>query len=338
MIVLGSVSSAIAPLLLVAKRSRTMVIYTLAGAFFNALACFMVSNTKSYEDSLTNKALFILLLNLTLAGGATKLPKNALPTRTIFKIWVIQNIFSLISLGVLHYQRLQRLAKEKEELEAWVNAKPEEKVTRELVKEAILLAVNTKGFPVLSYSSLPKCADKKFPRITDLPPEIGRLSHCINLVLLGHQLTTIPEEIANLTLKNLDISGNAFESLPPILCKLQSLEELVANSNKIDILPEPIGDLKKLRVLFLGNNQLEKLPEAIGDCHSLTHLYFWMNNLKTVPKNIGNLQHLKFLNLDDNPIESLPEEIRNLPKTCEIKVFGRTYTPNTVSLTPPDTH
>ncbi|HRJ16967.1 MAG TPA: leucine-rich repeat domain-containing protein, partial [Saprospiraceae bacterium] len=79
--------------------------------------------------------------------------------------------------------------------------------------------------------------------LTQLPAEIGSLSHLTELYLYGNQLTSLPPEIgqlSELTLLNLD--GNQFTELPESLSQLQYLRTLSLHRN-----PLPAAEVEKIR-------------------------------------------------------------------------------------------
>ena len=183
--------------------------------------------------------------------------------------------------------------------------------------------------------------------LTELPPEIGKLTQLKTLILgkrdeegyecVGNQLTTLPAEIANLTdLQTLLIADNQLKSLPQVLSKLKNLRELDLSvnalqslskniigtlialttldlsANQLTTVPEAIGTLSNLMTLDLSNNQLTTVPEAIGSLSALTTLVLRSNQLTMLPKTIGNLTALTWLDLSYNQLTMLPEMIGNL--------------------------
>ncbi len=88
-------------------------------------------------------------------------------------------------------------------------------------------------------------------RLTELPPEIGLLTHLEKLYLNNNNLTELPAEIGQLT----------------------NLKYLGLNRNKLTKLPPEIGQLENLQHLLLAyNDDLEELPPIIGGLELLEHL------------------------------------------------------------------
>lgn len=67
--------------------------------------------------------------------------------------------------------------------------------------------------------------------LSELPREIGLLTHLIELDISGNWLTDLPEEIRQLkNLKRLNLSNNLFTSLPE-LSQLPNLESVELDAN-----------------------------------------------------------------------------------------------------------
>lgn len=82
--------------------------------------------------------------------------------------------------------------------------------------------------------------------LTELPPEIGRLTQLKNLrvgyIIAKPRITNLPPEIVQLT----------------------NLEWLDLSQNNLSGLPSGIGQLTSLRTLDLSQNRLSRLPDEIG--------------------------------------------------------------------------
>merc|ERR1712137_1310054 len=100
-------------------------------------------------------------------------------------------------------------------------------------------------------------------QIEDLPPSIGNLQKCKQLLLNSNDLTSLPDEISKiLTLELLDCTQNRINLIPNSISKLPNLTELYLTDNKMFVggLPDCIGDIKPLKRLCISGNQLEELP------------------------------------------------------------------------------
>ena len=123
--------------------------------------------------------------------------------------------------------------------------------------------------------------------------QLGRISidfdYSVELMLtkldLGQNaLSEIPPEIGRLTsLRVLNLVGNALDRLPNEICALEKLEILGLKSNKLSSLPECIGNLGAMRALFITDNSITELPKSIGDLHHLKKLQAGSNSLTYLP-------------------------------------------------------
>jgi len=167
-------------------------------------------------------------------------------------------------------------------------------------------------------------------RLTSLPEQIGNLTNLVSLNLGSNNLASLPEQIGNLTnLKWLYLRSNNLASLPEQIGNLTNLELLYLESNKLASLPEQIGNLTNLELLYLGSNKLASLPEQIGNLTNLVSLNLRSNNLASLPEQIGSLTNLVSLNLDRNNLASLPEQIGNL---TNLEWLNISYNPNLSNL------
>ena len=151
--------------------------------------------------------------------------------------------------------------------------------------------------------------------LTELPPEIGKLTQLETLILakevkgryLGSDLTKLPPEIGLLkNLKSLQAIGNwryrfrniHFPNAKP--------------GNQLSQLPPEIGQLTNLQQLDLSENQLSQLPPEIVQLTNLQQLDLRANQLSQLPPEIVQLTSLQYLDLRSNPIP-IPPEILNSP-------------------------
>ncbi|MFG6099602.1 COR domain-containing protein [Leptothoe sp. ISB3NOV94-8A] len=177
--------------------------------------------------------------------------------------------------------------------------------------------------------------------LTELPPEIGKLTQLETLILakevkddsfgkyFGNSLTKLPAEIGLLkNLKSLiifgnwryahrsffpsDKPGNQLTQLPLEISQLKVLQNLDLRSNQLTQLPPEIGQLTSLQNLDLRSNQLTQLPPEIGQLTNLQNLDLRSNQLTQLPPEIGQLTSLTQLDLSSNQLTQLPPEIGQL--------------------------
>lgn len=149
----------------------------------------------------------------------------------------------------------------------------------------------------------------------------------------------------NLSIKTIDVSGNAVKALPvefytmvhlKILhasrCSIQrvsdltSLERLVQldldkNDLEVDVLsPLPVSLLR----INLANNHFSGLPPSLHNLISLVELNLSGNRIQSLT-GVGHLVSLINLILDNNQIEEIPEEASNLKKLKQISLKGNKF-------------
>jgi hypothetical protein len=116
--------------------------------------------------------------------------------------------------------------------------------------------------------------------LTQLPPEIGRLTNLHSLYLSYNNLTSLPPEIGQLSnLQLLDLRHNNLTSLPPEIGQLANLEELYLSYNDLTSLPPEIGQLSNLQILDLRSNDLTSLPSEMSQLTQVNRLLLTGNNL-----------------------------------------------------------
>jgi hypothetical protein len=123
--------------------------------------------------------------------------------------------------------------------------------------------------------------------ITELPPEIGKLS----------------------MVQKLDLSYNNIKRLPDEFCHLTNLRSLYLNHNELEMLPGGFGNMVNITTLDLSNNKLPFLPESVGDINNMMHLDLSYNHITKLPLSLVNLTALKKLYLENNPCEFPPEKV-----------------------------
>jgi internalin A len=142
--------------------------------------------------------------------------------------------------------------------------------------------------------------DLPFKNLTEVPPEIGNLTH----------------------LKRLYLHGNKIETISPEIGKLVDLEVLDLACNKLKFIPQEIGKLKKLKELYLRTNRLIELPPEIGDLEKLERFYVYDNQLTELPNEIQKLQNLTGFWIHDNKFNVyIPPEVLERDEPSEIVQF-----------------
>ncbi len=146
--------------------------------------------------------------------------------------------------------------------------------------------------------------------ITKIPDSISQLSHLCWLNLSGNQIAEVPESIKHLSrLFHLDLSGNQLTEFPESITHLSHLVKLNLSGNKLTKIPESIAHLSNLSELSLSGNQLVSIPESITHLSNLSELYLLDNQLKNIPESIIYLDNILGLDLRSNHLEQPPQEV-----------------------------
>jgi len=179
--------------------------------------------------------------------------------------------------------------------------------------------------------------DLRNNQLNTLPPEIGNLSNLNKLALgnlqywpRGNRITRFPKQVANLSnLIELDLRYNLLtsEDLVDLISVISQLHLISLNlrRNKLTSLPVEIAQLKRLKILNLSNNQLKSLPKEIALLADLTYLDLSSNWLDELPTEIGNLSNLKHLDLSALGLAFLPPEVSRLSNLSHLNVSEGTY-------------
>lgn len=134
-------------------------------------------------------------------------------------------------------------------------------------------------------------------KLTELPPEIGKLKHLINL---------------DIGLSSLTSEVNYLKAVPKEITQLTNLIALFFDNNQLNELPKEITQMTNLIALYLNDNQLSKLPKEISQLTNLQRLYLRDNQLSKLPKEIAQLANLEELSLSNNQLNIPPEIIEKV--------------------------
>jgi hypothetical protein len=154
-------------------------------------------------------------------------------------------------------------------------------------------------------SSLPQ-------KLTQLSPDIGKLTALKQLDITGNNLSAIPEELRQcIHLETLMMGGNAFDSIPAAIWHLSNLQDLYLSNNRLSTVADSIEMLTLLKRLSLDANALTRLPGPIVRLKKLEVLSFSGNRITTLPDSIVHLDSIKCIFIANNAMCSLSEAIVN---------------------------
>ena len=162
--------------------------------------------------------------------------------------------------------------------------------------------------------------------LTELPPEIGRLTRLEKLNLAGNELSSLPAELAACTaLRTLFFLNNRFTAIPSVVGRLPSLAMLSFKSNRVERIPEDALP-PSLVWLILTDNALAALPAALGRLPLLRKLMLASNQLRALP-DLSGLASLELVRLSDNHLTAFPEALLALPRLAWVAVAGNEFAP-----------
>ena len=157
-------------------------------------------------------------------------------------------------------------------------------------------------------------------RTEDVLPLLIEVSELLNsggdaLYLCGRNCGFMPAYIPSIlpNLKELYLSHNVIDVLPPSVFKLSTLTHLSLDHNRLREVP-PSCDLPELQMLFLNDNKLTTIASEFFDSmHALKLLNLSSNALTEIPTTLGSAcAKLSVLSIDDNFITTLPNSLVQL--------------------------
>ncbi|XP_067930875.1 leucine-rich repeat protein soc-2-like [Watersipora subatra] len=185
--------------------------------------------------------------------------------------------------------------------------------------------------------------DLSYNQIEQLPDRLDKLQRLKILKIRGSSywpcsLRSVPEVVTKLTsLEELDLSYNQIEQLPDRLDKLQRLKILKIRGSSywpcsLRSVPEVVTKLTSLEELDLSYNQIEQLPDRLDKLQRLKILKirgssYWPCSLRSVPEVVTKLTSLEELDLSYNQIEQLPDRLDKLQRLKILKIRGSSYWP-----------
>jgi Leucine-rich repeat (LRR) protein len=175
----------------------------------------------------------------------------------------------------------------------------------------------------IKYKTESKFNVELFPTFADLLVRKDLYPHIIDLNVVDHGLTQLPDEICEFTeLEKLNCSNNYITLLPMGLSRLVKLTEITAINNRLIILPPEIGKLENLRRLDVQYNQIDSLPPSFADLKALRFVNFNNNNFHEFPDPLGSVRNLETLYMSHNRIKRIPQSIGGLVNIRTLSFYG----------------
>ncbi|WP_293937546.1 leucine-rich repeat domain-containing protein [Sphingobacterium sp. UBA5996] len=153
----------------------------------------------------------------------------------------------------------------------------------------------------------------RFPEIKTVHPTLKRIT------LSKNELSTLPENISNLTALEEFDCNNPLTTLPASFAQLKNLKQLGLNGNLFTAFPKEIFSLGKLNFLSLSGHyksetKLNDLPDLFEQLPELKQIGIENAGLTTLPKSIATLKNLEKANFSFNKFTSFPAALQNNPK------------------------
>ncbi|XP_065201010.1 leucine-rich repeat-containing protein 57-like [Planococcus citri] len=163
--------------------------------------------------------------------------------------------------------------------------------------------------------------------LNELPSKLKELHPVLRqLNLSSNKFQTLPPSISNFSnLKYINVDYNKLTQLPEEIGRLQKLENLSAAANSITSIPHTFSSLVNLKEIHLNNNLISDFPTSLCDLKHLTIIDISHNKIDMIPDSIKRIYAIEF-NLNDNNISIISPEIANAPKLKILKLENNNLT------------
>ncbi|KAG0438721.1 putative glucose-repressible alcohol dehydrogenase transcriptional effector like protein [Dictyocoela muelleri] len=100
----------------------------------------------------------------------------------------------------------------------------------------------------------------------------------------------------------IDFSNQGIKNISEMLFDFVYLKELYLTNNNLQTIPPEIVQLRNLEVLDISSNMIKNIPNFLGKMNSLRYLVLNQNLISSCPMELGFLYKLEEFYLDGNPL------------------------------------
>jgi Leucine-rich repeat (LRR) protein len=172
----------------------------------------------------------------------------------------------------------------------------------------------------------------RFNRLKKIPPVFAQIKSLEELVLSNNSFLASTKWnllAKNTTLRKLDVSYSLqnLKTLPKEIAAIKNLRELNISGNKFESLPIELLQLKKLEKLYCEVNDFEVFPVVLTQLPSLIELKIPASALKEMPNEILDLQYIPELKFSGKSNVKTPYiyTFERLLKNIKTYHFSRTF-------------
>ncbi len=133
----------------------------------------------------------------------------------------------------------------------------------------------------------------------------------VRFLLGNNKLKELPDMDGLEYLKELYISHNQISNIPEFICRLPSLNKLLAANCRLTDVPTEITNLNDLEILDLSYNQLTSLP-SIGNLKALRVVDVNHNKISTLDGESDEMYELQCIDISSNNFTKLPSMFEQL--------------------------
>jgi Leucine-rich repeat (LRR) protein len=158
--------------------------------------------------------------------------------------------------------------------------------------------------------------------VTKVPNEVCWLRQLSKLSVRENKVKALPDSLTKCKITDLDIGMNVFDTMPPCLAKIFSLQRFIADNNLLVDLPDDFQYCGQVVSINLDQNSISKVPSTWKNIFSLKTLSLRFNNISDVGA-IKNMTQIESLYLEGNTnLTQLDLDIGCLTSLTELYVLS----------------